>query len=159
MQTRRLPWRASSIFIVALVLANVVMVSVALLRPEENRRRSQVTLSGEAQRPSRTPRPGSASGPGSGAARGVIKVEHRLFFAETFEGIGVEGRYPGMPDTVLKLQYRKAGGWQSFPLTARTDESGRFRGRVELGEPGSYTLRVLDPGSGVTSKRFVLEVG
>ena len=159
MQTRRLPWRPSSILIVALVLANAVMVSIALSRPEENRERSEVTLSGQAQRASRAPRPGSASGRGSGGTRHVIKVEHRLLFAEPFEGIGVEGTYTGVPHTVLKLQYRKADGWESFPLRMRTDETGSFRARVELGEPGSYTLRVLDPGSGMTSERFLLEVG
>jgi hypothetical protein len=159
MPTRRLAWRPSSILIVVLVLANVVMVRISLTRPEDDLGPPRASLSGQGQRAPQMPRAGSASGSGSGVPRRVIKVEHRLLFAEPFEGIGVKGRYVGVPHTVLKLQYRKADRWQDFPLTVRTDKSGRFRGRVELGEPGTHTLRVLDPESGVTSKRFVLEVG
>jgi hypothetical protein len=57
------------------------------------------------------------------------------------------------------VQYRGKNGWLSFPLPVRTNQSGSFRAHVELGEPGRYTLRVLDPGAGVTSEKFILYVG
>ena len=46
----------------------------------------------------------------------------------------------------------------AFPMPAKTDESGQFTAFVELGQPGRYRLRVVDPDSGVTSKPFVLVI-
>jgi hypothetical protein len=43
-------------------------------------------------------------------------------------------------------------------LPTKTNESGRFTAYVELGQPGRYALRVLDPDSGVTSKILVLVI-
>jgi hypothetical protein len=50
------------------------------------------------------------------------------------------------------------GRWHAFPLPAKTDQSGQFTAYVELGQPGRYRLRVLDPDSRVTSKPSVLEI-
>ena len=46
----------------------------------------------------------------------------------------------------------------AFPLPTKTDQSGQFSTYVELGEQGSYQLRVLHPNSGATSKTFVLVI-
>jgi len=63
------------------------------------------------------------------------------------------------------VQRWEEGKWLAFPVPARTDQSGQFTTYVEFGQPGLmsslgsrgvYRLRVLDPGSGVTSKPFVL---
>jgi hypothetical protein len=43
-------------------------------------------------------------------------------------------------------------------VPTKTDQSGQFTAHVELGQPGPYRLRVLDPDSGVTSKPFVLVI-
>jgi len=37
-------------------------------------------------------------------------------------------------------------------LQTKTDKSGQFTAYVELGPPGRYRVRVLDPRSGVKSK-------
>jgi hypothetical protein len=46
----------------------------------------------------------------------------------------------------------------AFPVPAKTDQSGQFTAYVELGQPGRYRLRVLDPGSGVKSEPFLLVI-
>jgi hypothetical protein len=56
------------------------------------------------------------------------------------------------------VQRWEGGKWLSFPLPAKTDQSGRFTAYVELGQPGRYQLRVLDPDSGGTSKTFMLVI-
>jgi hypothetical protein len=48
--------------------------------------------------------------------------------------------------------------WLAFPLSAKTDQWGKFTAYVELGRPGLYWLRVLDPDSGVESKPFLLVI-
>jgi hypothetical protein len=56
------------------------------------------------------------------------------------------------------VQRGEGGKWMDFPLPTKTDQSGRFMAYVELGQPGRYRLRVLDPDSGVTSKTFVVVI-
>jgi hypothetical protein len=58
----------------------------------------------------------------------------------------------------LRVQRLEGGQWLAFPLPAKTDNSGRFTTFVELGQPGRYRLRVVDPDSGMTSKTFVLVI-
>jgi hypothetical protein len=58
----------------------------------------------------------------------------------------------------LQVQRWEGGEWLSFPLPTKTDQSGQFTAFVELGQPGRYRLRVLDPDSGVRSKTFVLVI-
>jgi hypothetical protein len=59
----------------------------------------------------------------------------------------------------LRVQRWEGGKWLDFPLTIKTDQSGKFTAYVELGgRPGPYQLRVLDPDSLVTSKTFVLVI-
>ena len=147
--------RLSSMLLVLLVLANVVILAAILTRQtgdEGPGSESSVSLSGQAQSASKAPRAGAESDP-------AIKVEHDLLFADTFETVRVDGRYSGARNTKLTVQYRDKEGWVSFPLPVRTDRSGSFRAHVEMGVRGRYTLRVLDPGAGVTSEKFVLYVG
>ena len=59
---------------------------------------------------------------------------------------------------MLRVELWEGGTWQAFPLPTKTDRTGRFTAYVELGRPGRYRLRVLDPDSGVTSKPFVLVI-
>ena len=48
--------------------------------------------------------------------------------------------------------------WLDFPIPTKTDSSGKFTAFIELGQPGRYRLRVLDPDSSVASKTFVLVI-
>jgi len=43
-------------------------------------------------------------------------------------------------------------------LPTKTDQAGQFTAYVELGPPGRYRLRLLDPESGAKSKSFVLVI-
>jgi hypothetical protein len=56
------------------------------------------------------------------------------------------------------VQRLEEGKWLSFPLPTKTDDEGRFTAYVELGQPGGYWLRMLDPGSGVASKPFAVMI-
>jgi hypothetical protein len=155
MRIRGMRLRPSSVLLVLLVLANVVILAAMLSRqngdggPGSER---SVSLSNQERSASKAPRPGASSRP-------AIRVEHDLLFADTFETVRVDGRYAGAPNTQLTVQYRARDGWLSFPLPVRTDRSGSFRAHVEMGVEGRYTLRVLDPGAGVTSEKFILYVG
>jgi hypothetical protein len=48
--------------------------------------------------------------------------------------------------------------WLDFPVPTKTNQSGQFTTYVELEQPGRYWLRVVEPGSAVTSKPFVLVI-
>jgi hypothetical protein len=78
--------------------------------------------------------------------------------ARAFETVRIHGRYRDGADTFLQVQRRERGKWLAFPLPTKTDQSGRFTAYVEFGQPGRYRLRLLDPGSGVTSKPFVIVI-
>jgi hypothetical protein len=56
----------------------------------------------------------------------------------------------------MRAQRWEEGEWLAFPIPAKTDQSGQFTAHVELGPPGRYPLRVLDPNSGTTSKTFFI---
>jgi hypothetical protein len=56
------------------------------------------------------------------------------------------------------VQRWEGGGWLAFPVPTKTDRSGQFTAFIEFGQPGRYRLRVLDPGSGLTSKPFVVVI-
>jgi hypothetical protein len=77
--------------------------------------------------------------------------------ARPFETVPIEGTYRGGADTFLRVQRWEGGNWLTFPVPAKTDQSGMFTAYVELG-PGRYQLRVVHLGSGVTSKPFVLVI-
>ena len=78
--------------------------------------------------------------------------------AKPFQTVPIQGTYRGRADAFLRVQLWERHRWRAFPLAATTDQSGQFTAYVELGRPGRYWLRVLDPDSGVTSKPFVLVI-
>jgi hypothetical protein len=87
-----------------------------------------------------------------------IELEALAKFARPFQAVRIQGMYHGGADTFLRVQRWEGGQWLAFPLPTMTDQSGRFTAHVELGQPGRYRLRVLDPESGVKSQPFVLVI-
>ncbi len=87
-----------------------------------------------------------------------IELELPLESAQSFEAVRIQGTYPAGPDTYLRVQRRQGEEWLAFPLPTKTDESGRFTTYVELGQPGRYSLRIVDPKSRTESEPFVLVV-
>lgn len=115
--------------------------------------------------PTRAPIPtttttlGAGDGDGSESAKVVdIQVETPAAPAKPFQTVPIRGTYHGGPETFVRVQRWERARWRPFPLEARTDRSGQFTAYVELGEPGLYWLRVLDPGSRVRSKPFLLVI-
>jgi hypothetical protein len=78
--------------------------------------------------------------------------------ARPFQTVRIDGTYRRGPNTFMRVQRWEGGKWLDFPLPTKTDQSGQFTAYVELGQPGRYRLRVVDPDSGVTSKPFVLVI-
>jgi hypothetical protein len=91
-------------------------------------------------------------------ARPTIQLENLANTASPFQPVRIQGTYRGGPDTFLQVQRWERGEWLSFPLPTKTDQSGQFTAYVELGPPGRYRLRVLDPDSDVRSKTFVVVI-
>jgi hypothetical protein len=112
----------------------------------------------EPRPPASTRTPGASDNTGSGSATEVIELEDSTLAAKPFQTVRISGVYRGGTDTFLRLQRREAGKWLAFPLPAKTDQSGQFTIYFDLGKPGRYQLRVLDPVSGVASKPFVLVI-
>jgi hypothetical protein len=94
----------------------------------------------------------------TGRAESTIQLEDLADSARPFQTVRIQGTYRGGAGTFLSVQRWEGGKWLAFPLPTKTDQSGRFTAYVELGQPGRYRLRVLDPESGVTSKPFVLAI-
>ena len=100
-----------------------------------------------------------ASAPRSGSAeREAIQVKDVAASARPFETVRIRGSYRDGADTLLRVQRWEDGKWLAFPLPAKTDKSGQFTAYVELGQPGRYRLRLMDPSTGLTSKPFVLVI-
>src|SRR5829696_4782438 len=117
------------------------------------------TSVGTQSAPTASRTPGAAGSTGSGSAGATIQLENPPDSGNAFEIVRIRGTYPGGPDTFLQVQRREAGKWLSFPmLPTKTDQSGQFTAYVELGPPGRYRLRLLDPESGAKSKSFVLVI-
>ena len=91
------------------------------------------------------------SGPPSSSAGRVIQLENPADAAKPFQTVEIQGTYRGGADTSLRVQRWEGGEWLDFPLPAVTDQAGQFTAYVELGQPGRYRLRLVDPNSGVTS--------
>ena len=109
--------------------------------------------------PTSTTTPGAGDSTGSGSAEGeTIQLEDSADSAKPFQTVPIRGTHRGGADTFLRVERWEGGKWVPFPLPAKTDQSGQFTAYVELGQPGRYRLRVLDPDSGVTSKPSVLEI-
>src|SRR5215212_9550250 len=86
----------------------------------------------------------------------TIQVKGSAASARPFQTVRIEGKYPSGADTYLRVQRWDEGEWLAFPIPTKTDLSGQFTAYVELGQPGRYPLRVLDPDTGTTSKTFVI---
>jgi hypothetical protein len=100
-----------------------------------------------------------ASAPRSGSAAGeAIQVKDVAASARPFETVRIRGSYRDGADTLLRVQRWEDGKWLAFPIPTKTDKSGQFTAYVELGQPGHYRLRLLDPSTGLTSKPFVLVI-
>jgi hypothetical protein len=106
-------------------------------------------------RASPSPAPASQSGSVEGES---IQLEDSVDSAAPFQPVQIRGTCHGGADTLLRVQRSEGGKWLDFPIPTKTDESGKFTTYVEFGQPGRYSLRVLEPDSGVTSKTFVLVI-
>ena len=85
-----------------------------------------------------------STSPAASASR--IETTSLTYFGRPFETIHIQGRYRGVPGpTPLRVQIQEPAGWTLYPLPAFTQPSGQFRAFVELGEPGKYRLRIVDP--------------
>ena len=93
-----------------------------------------------------------------GRQESTIQLEDLPDRARPFETVRIQGTYPDEGDTFLWVQRLEGGRWLDFPLPTKTDPSGRFTAFIELGQPGRYRLRVLDPDPGVASKTFALVI-
>jgi hypothetical protein len=102
---------------------------------------------------------GAGDSAGSGPAEdATIQVVTPAAPARPSQTVQIHGTYHGGADKFLWVQRWENARWRAFPLPAKTDQSGQFTAYVELGEPGLYWLRVLDPGSRVRSKQFLLVI-
>jgi serine/threonine protein kinase len=109
--------------------------------------------------PTSTTTPGASDNIGSGSAeQETIQLENSADSAKPFQTVQIQGTYRGGADASLRVQRWEGGQWLAFPLPAKTNQSGQFTAYVELGEPGRYRLRVLDPDSGVTSNPSVVVI-
>jgi hypothetical protein len=90
--------------------------------------------------------------------KSTIQLEDLTGSAKPFETIRIQGTYRAGADTFLRVQRWEGGEWLDFPVPTKTEQSGQFTAYVELGQPGNYRLRVLDPVSGVKSKTFVVVI-
>ena len=93
-----------------------------------------------------------------GREKPTVQLEDLPDPARPFETVQIQGTYPGEGDTFLRVQRWENGKWLDFQLPTKTNKSGRFTAYVELGQPGRYRLRVLDPDSGVACEPFVLVI-
>ena len=109
--------------------------------------------------PTSTTTPDSGDNTGSGSAKQeTIQLEDPAAAAKPFQTVQIQGRYRGGAGTSLRVQREEGGQWLTFPLPTKTDQSGQFTAYVELGKPGLYQVRVVDPDSNTTSKPSVLVI-
>ena len=161
-----LPSRNHRLRLTLLILAVLVVLDVVclglLLSPASGERAGQSSSSQSATPGGVSPSggPSSTSDPRSGSAeQRTIQLEDLADSAKPFQTVRIQGRFRGGAGTFLRVQRWEGGKWLDFPLTTKTDQSGKFTAYVELGgRPGRYQLRVLDPDSLVTSKTFVLVI-
>jgi hypothetical protein len=114
-----------------------------------------VTATATATDPTTGPSNGSTNTAGK---EPTIQLENLPKTARSSQTVRITGTYPRGPNTFVQAQRREGGQWLSFPYPAKTDKSGRFTTFIQLVEPGSYRLRVVDPDSGGRSETFVLVV-
>ena len=160
MPSRNRRLRLTLLVLAVLVVLNVVWLGLLLSRASDEQA-GQSSSSQSATPGGVSPSSGasSASDPRSGSAeQRTIQLEDLADSAKPFQTVRIQGTYRGGADTFLRVQRWEGGKWLNFPLPTKTNESARFTAYVELGPPGRYALRVLDPDSGVTSKILVLVI-
>jgi hypothetical protein len=153
--------RVTLLALAVLVILNVVWLGFLLSRAPgeravERTSTQSATPGGLSSSAGRSPPSDPRSG--SPEERQIIELQHLAKSAMPFQTVRIQGMYHGGVDTFLRVQRWEGGKWLDFPLPTKTDQSGQFTAYVELGQPGRYQLRVLDPNSGVTSKPFVLVI-
>ena len=127
--------------------------------PKKGKQVPQHAHPGSAPRPPiSTTTPDASDDTDSGSEEELIHLADSAVSAKPFQTVRIQGTYRGGADTFLRLQRWEAGNWLAFPLPTMTDQSGQFTTYVQIGQPGQYQLRALDPDSGVTSKPFVLVI-
>jgi hypothetical protein len=155
--------RAVGVAVVAFLISGaVVFYQLAPGFPTSGPSPSTATNSSASPAPTRvstetvTPTGGSSSS-ASGEAK-AIQLEDSTVSAKPFQAVRIQGTYHGGADTFLWVQRWEGGTWVAFPVPTKTDQSGQFTAYVELGQPGRYRLRVLDPETGLKSTPFVLVI-
>ncbi|HEY5979985.1 MAG TPA: serine/threonine-protein kinase [Microlunatus sp.] len=88
----------------------------------------------------------------------TIQVKGSTTTADPFETVRVRGTYRGGAHRFVQVQWWANGGWQAFPVPAKTDGAGQFTAFVELSRPNDYRLRVRDPQTGIASEPFTLVI-
>ena len=143
-----------------LAILNVVWFGLSLAgAPVERAAESSSARSATPGGLSSSAGPPRAAAPRDGSAEKVaIQLEDLADSAGPFQPVRIQGTYRGGAEALLRVQRWDRGKWLALPLPTKTNQSGQFTAYVELGEPGRYILRVLDPDSGVTSKPFVLVI-
>jgi hypothetical protein len=152
--------RLKLVVLAVLVVLNVVWLGLLLSRaPGEQAAESTATQSATPGGQSSSAAASQRSDPRDGWAREeTIQLADLAASARAFEAVRIQGTYGGAAETFLRVQRWERGMWLDFPLPTKTDQLGQFTTYVELGRPGRYWLRVVDPGSAVTSKPFVLVI-
>jgi hypothetical protein len=152
--------RLKLVVLALLVVINVVWLGLMLSRASSEQAAEPISTQ------SATP---GAHASSAGTSRGsdprdglapeeTIQLADLAASARPFEAVRIQGTYSGGAETFLRVQRWERGMWLDFPLPTKTDQLGQFTTYVELGQPGRYWLRVVDPGSAVTSKPFVLVI-
>jgi len=154
--------RLTLLVLAVLVILNVVWLGLLLSRASgeravESTSTQSASPGGLSSGAPRSPTSGTRSRSVEGE-RETIQVEDVPDSARPFETVRIQGTYRGGADTFLRVQRWEGGEWLAFPIPTKTDQSGQFTAHVEFGKPGRYRLRVLDPGSGLASKTFVIVI-
>lgn len=96
--------------------------------------------------------PPSADGTRAAVPPARFRVQAPAAAVSPFQTVPLRGRCPIKQGPVnLLVQWRERGSWETFPLRPRTDRDGHFTAYVELGRPGRYHLRVVNPSTGLAS--------
>jgi hypothetical protein len=152
--------RLKLLFLAVLVVLNVVWLGLLLSRAPgqqvvESTATQNATPGGQSSRASTT---GGSAPRDDWAAEETIQLADLTDSARPFEAVRIQGTYRAGAETFLRVQRWERGMWLDFPLPTKTDQRGQFTAYVELGRPGHYWLRVVDPRSAVTSKQFELVI-
>jgi hypothetical protein len=160
-----LPGRNRRLQLILLVLAMLIILNVVwlgLLLSRARHERAAESTSSQSENPGgvwSSAGPSQASDPRNDSAEEkTIQVVDVADSARPFQPVRIQGTYRGGANTFLRVQRWEKGKWLDFPIPTKTAQSGQFTTYVELGQPGPYRLRMLDPHSGVTSKAFVLVI-